>query len=744
MGFLDSVVVPGTTSSTEPTPAPKKGVGSFLSSVQVPSDQQKADRQAALTKSANDAQIAATEANSVGGIFRQAISDIWGATKDYATKSVQQAVDYAQKNPPAVFGFGTGGTPPLIGINLGGPSLINGFAEDVPQHVADAFKTSFAQGTDAVTSMLEDYKNGTGSTAGDVANLAHLTSAVAGMIFSPVSGTFEAAQDFPVLKQVADIVNVPFTLTGLAGAYATGKVVDVLPISQESKDTLRAPLSDLGSLAAQVFVGGKIMAKAGDVIKTGREITPPEAAKIVADVRKENPEVFSNVAPEPKLLDTLISAAQNETTVPAARSSTKTHEQYMQQMGYEPYTSPEKLPVIDYGKPAKSDLPVIQAEAPAPRKVLGDITYEPIPAPKPAGADLAYLKTKENGGVTINLAGDMPKDGYAYAPSKTTERVIPTKEFDANYQRNIDSFVEDNWTELQKPGSHIGIWESDGKTFLDVSRIGPPTIDTIAQAQNASQLAVFDLKKGQEVPIGSLTNGVYTKLDEASRIHDQYVRQNRVAGKKGGGAGSVEVPGSTKEGGGPATEVVPRAPIGSGDTRQSTLAAKVAANAIEKDIVSTFGKLPEYRRVDMKEQAQFAADIVNADPKKALQMALGNEPVPAHMLPEAIFTAVEQKALLDKDVATLRALATESKLSLEATAMGQRIRALGEREQNSPVRIMQDIRDARERAVEKRQGEGAVKKAKKQIAQEIDAAMKKEVSKRPTWDEFIKEIQCKY
>jgi hypothetical protein len=349
------------------------------------------------------------------------------------------------------------------------------------------------------------------------------------MIFSPVSGTFEAAQDFPVLKQVADIVNVPFTLTGLAGAYATGKVVDVLPISNASKDTLRAPLSDLGSLAAQVFVGGKIMAKAGDVIKSGREITPAEASKIVDTVKAENPEVFSNIAPEPKPAG-FLENVQTEEQATKTRVSTKAHEQYMQEMGYESYTPAEKLPVIDYGKPAKSELPVIQAEAPKAKKVPGDLVYEPIKEPAPTGADLAYQKTKENGGVTINLSGNMPKDGYAYAPSKMTERVIPTKEFDTNYQRHIDSFVEDNWKELQKPGSHIGIWESEGKTYLDVSRIGPPSIDTIAEAQNASQLAVFDLKKGQEVPIGALDNGVYTKLDEASRIHDQYVRQNRVAG----------------------------------------------------------------------------------------------------------------------------------------------------------------------------------------------------------------------
>jgi hypothetical protein len=67
-------------------------------------------------------------------------------------------------------------------------------------------------------------------------------------------------------------------------------------------------------------------------------------------------------------------------------------------------------------------------------------------------------------------------------------------------------------------------------------------------------------------------------------------------------------------------------------------------------------------------------------------------------LPESVFVAVEQKAIAEGDVNTLRELAT-GKLTSEATTMGQRIRALGEREPDSPVKAIQDVVSARAKGV---------------------------------------------
>jgi hypothetical protein len=174
----------------------------------------------------------------------------------------------------------------------------------------------------------------------------------------------------------------------------------------------------------------------------------------------------------------------------------------------------------------------------------------------------------------------------------------------------------------------------------------------------------------------------------------------------------------------------------------SRLAARVQANAVEKKLTDSLGDLPEYNRVNMKEQAQLASDLIAADPDKAIRIARGEEEPPAHILPESVFVAVEEHAIQTGNVDLLRQLATGN-LSSEATAMGQRIRALGERDQDSPVKAMRDVQQAREKAVEKRTGK-TVAKAKKDAVSEMKKEIKKTASKRPDWNEFIKEITCNY
>ena len=538
---------------------------------------------------AEQAQKEAEQANSLTGIFKNTVSNIFSTAKDYVIGSAKQAI---QLETDLV-------TNPIKTLTKSYNAL--------PDHISSAFGTSFDYGTDTVTQMMQDYKNGTGSTSGDVANLAKLTSAVAGMIFSPVTGTFEAAQEFPVLKQVADAVNVPFTLAGLSGAYATGKVVDIMPIDDASKEVLKKPLEELGSLAAQIFFGGRVMSKLSDTFVTGKPVTVAEANKIVREIKNEHPEVFATEVPTatPSPFFDAIKIPEK-----APRVSTKAHELYMKEMGYEPYLPPELLPTIEMGNKPKEGLPTIQIE-PNSKKVAGELVYEPI-VEKP-----------------VQKKGEAP-------------RVIPEPNFSAK---------------------------------VDVKKVE------------------------QKVP--------------------------------------------KVEGGAPAAEVKPSTPIGEGQVRKSTLASKIEANAIENKLVDSFKNLPEYKKVDMKEQAKFATDILNADPAKALRIALGKEAPPPHVLPEMLLKAVEEVAIKNKDVQVLRQLATESTLSLQATAMGQRIRALGERVQDSPVDIIQDIKETRARVIRKKDTK-AIDNEINKIAKEIKREIKKEASKRQSWEEFIQEVQCKF
>ncbi len=60
-----------------------------------------------------------------------------------------------------------------------------------------------------------------------------------------------------------------------------------------------------------------------------------------------------------------------------------------------------------------------------------------------------------------------------------------------------------------------------------------------------------------------------------------------------------------------------------------------------------------------------------------------------------------------------------------------------------PVSIMQDIKISREKKILKKDPQKLAKETEK-VAEEIKAAIKKHSSKRPSWEEFIQEIQCQY
>jgi hypothetical protein len=117
-------------------------------------------------------------------------------------------------------------------------------------------------------------------------------------------------------------------------------------------------------------------------------------------------------------------------------------------------------------------------------------------------ADEAYKATLASGGVTINLEGNKPSDGYAYSPYKDSETIFDKVSFKEN---NIAEFIDKFSDRLLEQGNHLGIWEDGGKIYIDISQVGDPNEVTISKAEQAGQLAVFDLKNFATI---------YTKLGQ--------------------------------------------------------------------------------------------------------------------------------------------------------------------------------------------------------------------------------------
>ena len=113
------------------------------------------------------------------------------------------------------------------------------------------------------------------------------------------------------------------------------------------------------------------------------------------------------------------------------------------------------------------------------------------------------------GGITIDLNANSPTEGYAYAPSKFTETKVAVEDFSVN---DVNSFIDNNFQDLRQPGNNLGLWVQDGFVYIDISRVGPATPETIRAAQDAQQLGVFDLKNFQTIETGRMENGKFVRI----------------------------------------------------------------------------------------------------------------------------------------------------------------------------------------------------------------------------------------
>ncbi len=98
--------------------------------------------------------------------------------------------------------------------------------------------------------------------------------------------------------------------------------------------------------------------------------------------------------------------------------------------------------------------------------------------------------TKKNGGVTINLKGDVPTAGFAYSPYKDVETIIPQEKFS---QTDIDNFVEKYYNRLSEDGNHLGVWIDEGKVYIDISKVNPDENAAVIDSLKNNQIGLFDL-----------------------------------------------------------------------------------------------------------------------------------------------------------------------------------------------------------------------------------------------------------
>lgn len=174
---------------------------------------------------------------------------------------------------------------------------------------------------------------------------------------------------------------------------------------------------------------------------------------------------------------------------------------------------------------------------------------------------------------------------------------------------------------------------------------------------------------------------------------------------------------------------------GEGELATRRVSERSEENAVANDLKSAFGDLPLYRRVNMKLQARKAMDFVEKNLDDAKAVAMGTKAAPNGIIPEHVFIALENKALVEGDADLAMELAG-SRLSQAGTTMGQRIRSWAERNNASPVKFIQDVQQARESA------HPDLENAKANVVDEIRAEVRRAASKPDAWQNFLKGLEC--
>lgn len=233
-----------------------------------------------------------------------------------------------------------------------------------------------------------------------------------------------------------------------------------------------------------------------------------------------------------------------------------------------------------------------------------------------------------------------------------------------------------------------------------------------------------NLKPAEQPPILAPSKAVVARSPEASPTPP--LASERSVGRAGGVEQAV-----------PITQPIE----GTGQTKVRGLALSVEEHAVANKLTESLGDLPEYKTMNVADQSSKAVKLLKENPDQARAIAMGRELPPGDILPESVYVAVELEAVSKGDVGTLRQLASQSRLTEQATGMGQRIRMLGELDPDSPVSAI--------RSVEKVRAERYRSRTRKEHVIEVESSVKsakesirKSAPTRQAWADFVRSIQC--
>lgn len=580
---------------------------------------------------------------------------------------------------------------------------LNKVIPDGINSIKNMFKTEWPK----VSEYLKGYKpigiNLPPTTTKDVKKQGEAFTGAANIGFSLVSALFEQADKVPILGAITSLITLPLTVSGEAVTATSNKVIESLPLQKQDKENLKAGITPLLALAAQIYVGGKLSPK--KVSELEKQYGPDGAKKLV--------ETATNLSD------------QKKATNPSTQMSPEDVRGHVQATNLE-------------GTPAGQTLLEAADKAEKEGKHLLITAKEQqllLPEPKPRGDTVK--------GEGFSMSDKPSKEGLQASKSINEYRVALD-----SYNKNptpakLKKLQELRQTMNESKNSFTG--KTDGGTSFKIDLVEPKKIQALDEGLAPIESSVVQYvnektgaKEFKTIPKGQLedfksavdnSGGTVVKDGKGNTVHltAKTPEQMTEAGFKDAGVADVkEVPKPQEAK--PKTET-PKAP--------SKIAKSIERKAIEEGLTKGFENIAGYDKITIKDQAAKAEKLFsNIDEAKSV--VRGEKPLPEGLRGTSVITAAEEYIKKTGDGEFAYELAN-SPLVSETSLAAQELRLAAERQPDSLVAKLRELRKIREETAKKRTG------------QKMNEAIKSEVVKikrqvklpdRNDWGNFVSSIQC--
>jgi len=173
----------------------------------------------------------------------------------------------------------------------------------------------------------------------------------------------------------------------------------------------------------------------------------------------------------------------------------------------------------------------------------------------------------------------------------------------------------------------------------------------------------------------------------------------------------------------------------------SGVAKSIEAKAIERGIAGKFEGLAGFTPITIKEQTERVSALMEQDIEKAKRMALGEEALDPDIKGATLIKAIEDYAMENRDGQLLQDLAN-SPLITETSEAGQTLRLLAERDPDSAMAKMQEVRAEREKVAKVRKKGKTTTQIKSEMKGNLNEKISKTKPNKSSWEKLLLDISC--